>query len=195
MHKPNSDKEWFIESIKNKSLVQKLTNISLIITDVDGCLTDGTVNYSIDKEINKSFSVQDGFLITKCNKPGMPHIAFVSGRADLVAAKRASMLGIPDSLYYQGVDKDKSAVVLEIQEKLSLSKESTLFFGDDVLDIETKNLTHLFAAPCDSMFYVLDNADIIIPRHGGHSSFRLLLDLILYVQKKHIAQELISKSM
>jgi 3-deoxy-D-manno-octulosonate 8-phosphate phosphatase (KDO 8-P phosphatase) len=190
----NCDKEWFINSVNNTDLVEKLKHISLIITDVDGCLTDGTANYSLDKEITKGFSIQDGFLMAKCNKPGMPYIAFISGRSDIAAAKRASALGVPDNLYYQGIDKNKSTVILEIQKQLSLTKKNTLSFGDDILDMETKGVVSLFAAPSNAIFYVIDNADIVVPKPGGNGSLRLLLDLILYVQNKHIAQEQISKS-
>jgi 3-deoxy-D-manno-octulosonate 8-phosphate phosphatase (KDO 8-P phosphatase) len=164
------------------------------ITDVDGCLTDGKAYYSADKEIEKNFSIQDGFMITKCNKPNMPYIAFVTGRSDMAATKRAKVLGIPDELYYQGVNSNKAAIVEQVQKKLSLSKDETLFFGDDILDLKAKCCAEVFASPSNGIFYLRDNADIVVPRVGGDGAFRLLLDLLLYVQEKHITQDYIKKS-
>jgi 3-deoxy-D-manno-octulosonate 8-phosphate phosphatase (KDO 8-P phosphatase) len=188
------EKSWFKENLKNKELVEKLKKIELIISDIDGCLTDGKVYYSANDHIQKCFSIQDGFLMGKCNKKNMPHIALISGRSDKAAAKRAKILGIPDELYYQGVDKNKSGAVKEIQEKLSLTKEQTIFFGDDILDLETKPVVGLLASPKNSFFYIHENSDIVVPKCGGNGALRLLLDLILYVQNKHIVQDFIKKS-
>lgn len=195
MHYINKDKEWLLSHLKNQELVEKIKKISLIISDIDGCLTDGKVYYSAQDGIQKNFSIQDGFLMAKCNKEHMPHIALLSGRSDKAAEKRAKVLGIPDDLYYQGIDKNKSSAVIEIQKKVSANKEQTLFFGDDILDLETKSCIGLLASPSNGMFYVHENADIVTPRSGGNGAFRLILDLILYVQNKHISQEILKKSL
>ncbi|MBU1008012.1 HAD hydrolase family protein [Candidatus Dependentiae bacterium] len=189
MHFVNHDKDWFFACLENKPLIEKLKKISLIISDIDGCLTDGKVYYSSNTEIEKCFSIQDGFMMAKCNQKNMPHLALISGRSDKAAAKRAKILNIPDELYYQGVDKNKSSAVKEIQTKLSVNIEETLFFGDDLLDLETKNSVGLFAAPSNALFYIQDHADIIAPRSGGNGALRTILDLLLYVQNKHIAHK------
>ena len=106
----NKDKEWLKACLQNQELVKKLKKIKLIISDIDGCLTDGKVYYSGDEEIQKCFSIQDGYLMAKCNKEGMPHLALISGRSDKAAKKRAKILGIPDELYYQGVDAKRATL-------------------------------------------------------------------------------------
>lgn len=194
-HDPSCDKAWFSKILENKKLVEQLQKVELIISDIDGCLTDGKGYYSANDDIQKNFSIQDGYMMTKYNKPDMPHLALVTGRSDKAATKRANALGIPDNLYIKGVCKNKSESVLAIQEKLSVSKEATLFFGDDLLDITIRPLVQLFASPANALFYVHDNSDIVTPRVGGDGAFRLILDLVLYVQKKHIAQELLEKSL
>jgi len=190
----SKEKEWFIASLANQKLVEKLKKIILIISDIDGSLTDGTVYYSDQDGIQKNFSIQDGFMMGKCNKKDMPHVALISGRSDKAAAKRAKILGIPDNLYYQGVDQNKSKSIEEIQNTLSVTREQTLLFGDDLLDLETKDSIALFASPTNGLFYIAANADIVVPRPGGHGAFRLLLDLILYLQNKHIAQSIIEET-
>jgi len=188
-------KEWFQSCLNNKNLVEKLRKINLIISDIDGCLTDGKVYYSADDEIQKNFSIQDGYLMAKCNKQDMPHLAFVTGRSDKAAEKRAAILGIPKELYFHGKCSAKSESVVAIQEKLNQKKESTLFFGDDLLDLDIREEVGIFASPINGLFYIKDNADIVVPKEGGNGAFRLLLDLVLYVQKKHIAQPVLEKSL
>lgn len=195
MHFVNRDKEWFVACLKNNMLIEKIKKISLIISDIDGSLTDGKVFYRNSKEIAKSFSIQDGFLIAKCNKPGMPHIAFISGRSDSAATHRAQVLGIPDDLYYQGVDSKKANAVITLQKQLNVQKEETLFFGDDLLDLETKEYVGILASPSNGLFYVHAHSDIIVPRSSGNGAFRLLLDLILYAQDKHIAKQYIDSAL
>ena len=56
-----NDLRWFKESLNNVELVEKFKKIKLVITDVDGCLTNGTVAYSEDENQFKFFSVIDGF--------------------------------------------------------------------------------------------------------------------------------------
>lgn len=197
MHYVNHDKEWFLSALSDETLIEKLKKIKLIISDIDGCLTDGKVYYPADGncEIKKCFCIQDGYLMTKCNKEGMPSIALISGRSDKAAAERAAKLGIPEGLYHQGIDHKKSVVVKNLLERLNIPPDETIFFGDDLLDLEAKAATGLFAVPSNGMFYVQAEADIIVPRTGGNGSLRLLLDLILYVQEKHIAQETITKAL
>jgi len=190
----NNDKKWFVENLKNKELVEKLKKISLVISDIDGCLTDGKAYYSSDTEIQKCFSIQDGYAMTKLNKTGMPYLGLISGRSDAAATKRAKKLGIPDDLYFQGVNRNKSETVRKIQEKLKITKENTLFFGDDFLDLETRDSVSIFASPSNGLFYVHSNSEIITPRAGGDGAFRLILDLLLYVQEKHFAQDFIENS-
>ena len=195
MHFINKDKDWFQACLKNESLVEKLKKIKLIISDIDGCMTDGRGYYSDHHEIQKCFSIQDGYLMAKCNKENMPHLALISGRTDKAAEQRAKILNIPNELYYAGVDSDKPTTVKAVQQYVGVSEEETLFFGDDLLDVATTSCVGLFTAPSNALFYIQDNADIISPRSGGNGALRMILDLLLYVQGKHIAQELIEKSL
>ena len=191
----NKDKEWFVACLKNKPLVESLKKIKLVISDIDGCLTDGKVFYhGNDHEIQKGFSIQDGYMINQCCKKNLLKIAFVTGRVDQAARRRAEVLGIPKNLYHEGIDENKCAVVEKVINDLGITKEETIFFGDDFIDLQTKNSIAMLISPTNAMFYVHSNSEIIVPRHGGNGAIRLLLDLILYIQNKHFAQEFITKA-
>ena len=191
----NNEKQWFKECLQNTKLIESLKKIKLIITDVDGCLTDGSVSYSSYTEITKSFSVQDGFVMSKCNKPNMPHLAIITGRTDIAMTKRAQKLGIPQELYHQGEDQDKSHAVTAIQKHLHVTSEETLYFGDDYLDLAVNHTANIFSCPMNALFYVQRKAEITVPRRGGDGAFRLLLDLLLYVQNKHFAKQFIKDAL
>ena len=190
----NTDLNWFKDCLKNKELVEKLKNIKIVITDVDGCLTDGQVYLHDNDERIKGFSTQDGFATSRALKSGLL-ISMLTGRKDKCVELRAKALGIPDDLFFEGFCDGKTEIVKKIQQNKIITKEQTLFFGDDFLDVECKKEVGLFVSPQNSVFYVLNQADLIIPKNGGKHSFRLLLDLILFIQEKHFAQNLIKQAL
>lgn len=204
MNNYQTDKKWFSEILKNQTLVNKIKNIKIIITDIDGCLTNGSLTLAdsrypkdtdYSRHIAKSFCVQDGFGIDKAIKNNLLSVAFLTGRTDEATKIRAKMIGIPEDLCFTGVSQKKIEKVISIQTNKNISKEETLYFGDDFLDYETTNATGIMASPQNSPFYFQDKADILVPRNGGNGSFRLLLDLVLYIQNKHFAQSFITNSL
>ena len=205
MNCAQEDKNWFLESLKNKDLVNKLKKIKLIITDIDGALTDGQLYlFETNKTQlslvhttgkSKNFSVQDGFAIDQAIKKNHLKVAFLSGRNDETTNIRAKMLGISKEMCFTGICENKIDKVKIIQNKAQATKEETLYFGDDFLDLETKDASNLFSCPQNAPFYIQSEADTIVPRVAGNHVFRLLLDLVLYVQEKHFAQEFINKAL
>ena len=188
------DTYWFKTILKKKDLIEKIKQIKLVVTDVDGCITNGTVYVTEDDNEHKGFSIQDGFATAHGQKAGLA-IAFLSGRASKATEIRAQKLKIPENLCYTGKNNGKIKTLKIIQNDVKTTKKETLFFGDDIFDAQTKDYVGIFASPANAVFYVQHIADIVIPKNGGGGSFRLLLDLILYSQQKHFAQELIDRSL
>ncbi|MFH1643836.1 MAG: hypothetical protein ABIA74_01550 [bacterium] len=189
----NTDLNWFKSCLQDNILVEKLKKIKLIVTDVDGCLTNGQLFITENGDRIKGFSVQDGFATTKALKSDLL-ISFLTGRKDNSVKYRAKQLGIPDDLYFEGFCDGKKEIIKQIQKNKNISKEQTILFGDDFLDIECKDEVGIFASPQNSLFYVASQADLIIPKQGGFGAFRLLLDLILFIQEKHFASLFINKT-
>lgn len=193
MNKYETDKKWFIKNLDNKDLVEKLKKIKIIITDIDGCLTNTGLLVTEDN-IGKTFSVQDGFATSTAIKNNLINIAFLTGRTDEATKIRAKMLGIPEELCFTGIDQNKIDKIRKLQKLKNITKEETLYFGDDLLDFEALDAIGVMTCPENTLFYFQDYANIIVPRAGGDSAFRLLLDLVLYAQNKHFAQEFIDKA-
>lgn len=195
MNTTHSDTTWFKESLADQLLANKLQNIKLIITDIDGSLTDGYMDYTTTEELSRRFSILDGMAIAHSQKVGLP-IAFLSGKKHQSGALRARKLGIPEDLYFEGRE-DKKNVIEELVKRLSLNLNNIMLFGDDYFDtvVKTQFPTLVFAAPLNAPFYLHNLADIVLPKQSNNHAFRLLLDLILYLQKKHFAQELIDTAL
>jgi len=190
----NQISNWFKSCLDNKDLVEKIKKIKLVITDIDGCLTDGQSFFSEDGNRAKGFSVQDGYATVHALKSGLL-IAFLTGRKDNSVKLRAQQLGIPEDMYFEGFCNGKKEKTAHIQQSKNVDKQEALLFGDDFLDVQCRELVGLFVCPQNSLFYIAHQADLIIPQNGGNHAFRTLLDLILYVQEKHFAQEMINQAL
>lgn len=167
----------------------------MVICDVDGSLTNGTIYVNQTEEFARGFSVVDGYGIAQTQRTGIK-IAFLSGKQNNSALVRALSLGIPEHLFLQGID-NKVEAFATLLASTGLKPANTIMWGDDVLDAQVKqvNDTCLFVCPCDAPFYIQACADLVIPRDGGRHALRLLLDLILFINKKHHMQCIIEKSL
>ncbi len=186
---------WFKKCCANKSLVNKLKKIKLIISDVDGTLTDASIYTSEEGEGGRYFSVQDGYITQPAIQSGL-HIAFVSGKSNLSTLKRGLKLGIPEDMCIGGA-KEKISIAKKLQDKVNVTIDQTMIFGDDFLDANVKvnKAVGLYICPLNTPFYLQNMADLVIPAAGGTYAFRLLLDLMLFLNKKHFAQALIEKAL
>lgn len=187
------DAAWFSSCCSNQSLMQAIKNVKLLVCDVDGTLTDATVYTDAHAEGGRYFSTQDGFMVSYARAAGLI-IALVSGKTNPSTIVRARQLGIPESLCVGG-SHDKPSVTRTLQQTYDVQPEQTMAFGDDYLDAMVKiyKAASLYACPANTIFYLQPLADLIIPAAGGTHALRLVLDLWLYSNQKHPAQELIER--
>lgn len=195
IHSPtNKERDWFATCLANAKLMQKLKSCKLLVCDVDGTLTNAHIFLPNEHDELKGFSVQDGFGINQAIKAGL-QIGFLSGRNSDMVSLRAKRLGVPKELCLLGIDTNKIATLERMQSFAKATKEETIYIGDDILDIEARDACALFVAPNNAPFYIQNAADLTIPLDGGYGAVRILLDLVLYGQKRHFAQNLIKKSL
>ena len=187
---------WFKTMLSNTDLIARLKKITLIVTDIDGSLTDGTVLYDNNGEADRLYSPQDGYVIRMALENDI-QVAFLSGNAGASIISRAKKLGIDPDLTILG-SKDKRVSVATLRSRADATSEQTLVFGDDYLDAAVKEAdpTVVFAMPNNGVFYLKHTADCVVPVNAGRDgALRLLLDLVLYVQGKHIAQRFIDQAL
>jgi 3-deoxy-D-manno-octulosonate 8-phosphate phosphatase (KDO 8-P phosphatase) len=151
---------------------QALARIQLIVLDVDGVLTDGGLWYGPQGEQIKRFNVRDGLGIRLLQEAGV-EVALLSGGRGGATEQRAQHLGIRHCLVGAG---DKPAALEELQSRLNLPREATLFVGDDLNDLAVRPRVGLLVATADAAQPLRRQADLILLRGGGQGAVRELAD-------------------
>ena len=155
--------------------LEKLKRVRLVITDVDGVLTDGGLYYGPDGECLKRFHARDGLGVRLLQQAGI-QVAVLSGRDCPALRKRLADLGITEAVLGQ---VDKRAVLSGIIERCGVSAEEVAFIGDDIPDMEVFGLCGVSVTVGDASDYVKARADLVLECQGGQGAFRELLDVIL----------------
>jgi 3-deoxy-D-manno-octulosonate 8-phosphate phosphatase (KDO 8-P phosphatase) len=153
----------------NEVLQQKAGRIKLLLTDVDGVLTDNGVYYSEAGEIMKRFSIRDGMGVERLRKLCSIETGIVTGEHSPSVAKRAEKLNI--SALYLGI-KDKAALLDSILAQHGLQAEEVAFIGDDVNDLGIMSKVGLTACPLNAMSQVVQVVDYHCKEKGGDGAFR-----------------------
>ena len=167
-------------SIGDSKLDEALKRIRLIIFDVDGILTDGSIIFAGSSLEIKSFHVRDGHGIKIAKRCGL-QVALVTGRYSDVVERRARDLGI--DLVHQGI-WDKRPVLDELMNKLSLAPEEVAVLGDDVVDIPIMRRVGLSVTVPEAPLEVKESADYITKLPGGKGAAREVVEMILKGQGK-----------
>jgi 3-deoxy-D-manno-octulosonate 8-phosphate phosphatase (KDO 8-P phosphatase) len=154
--------------------------IELILSDVDGVLTDGGVVYDNQGIETKRFHVRDGMGIKLWQKAGF-QFGLVTQRSSQIVQIRAGELGI--SLVRQGVE-NKLRSVLAILDELQLTPQQVAFIGDDLSDLAPLRIVGLGAAVADAVPELREAADVVASTKGGDGAVREIIELILKSQNR-----------
>ncbi|WP_219861220.1 3-deoxy-manno-octulosonate cytidylyltransferase [Vreelandella piezotolerans] len=155
--------------------ISPLANVKLLITDVDGVLTDGGIYYDATGECLKRFHVRDGLGMRLLEECGI-RVAVLSGRDSATLRKRVADLGI--GLHAFGV-KDKYAACRALMKEAGVTPEQTVCIGDDSIDLPAFAACGLSYAVADAPSYVKQHATGILSLAGGQGAVRELADAIL----------------
>ena len=155
--------------------------IKLLVTDVDGVLTDGKIYMGSGGE-QVTFNVKDG-LGAKILKSSGVTLAAISGRGSNYTEKRLRDVGF-DYVYLNV--KDKLSVLNNIQKETKLSWDQIAYVGDDLNDIECLKAAGVSFAPNDAASSVLKIVDHVTRLAGGYGCFREVCEYILSKEKINI---------
>jgi 3-deoxy-D-manno-octulosonate 8-phosphate phosphatase (KDO 8-P phosphatase) len=149
--------------------------IRLLILDVDGVLTDGSIILDNGGNEYKAFHVRDGHGIKMLIHAGI-RVAIITGRFSEVVERRARELGITD--VHQKC-MDKRAAYARLAEKYSLSDEEIAYMGDDIIDAPVMAMAGLPIAVGDADEEIKQYAFLVTDKRGGRGAVREVSDLIL----------------
>lgn len=159
----------------SESVRERAAHIKMVVTDVDGVLTDGTITYLSDGTEAKSFNVQDGLGTKLLIKNGII-VAVITGRASSMVSRRCEELNIKE--VHQGI-ANKKETLNQLLKKLNIEEQYVAYIGDDLNDREALQLAGLKVAPANAHPIIKKEVDYITWKRGGKGAFRELADLIL----------------
>lgn len=161
-----------------QDIIEKACDIRLVIFDVDGVLTDGSLYIGDGGEEYKAFNSRDGLGMRMLQKSGV-EIAIITGRTSNVVKHRMDSLGIQH--VYQG-QTDKLPAFEALVEKLGLSADQVAYVGDDVVDLPILIRAGLAIAVQDAHPMVKQHCHWTTPNRGGRHAARDVCEFIMQAQ-------------
>lgn len=162
-----------------KSLLEKLRPLRLMVLDVDGVLTDGSLFFHANStEESKAFNTQDGQGVKLLQASGVK-VAIITGRVSKVVTLRAQALGIEFVL--QGRE-DKITALGEIVNELGLDWSQIGYCGDDLPDLAAIRKAGFGASVANAPDYIKQYSDYTTQHSGGQGAVREITDLIMQAQ-------------
>ena len=150
--------------------------VKLVLTDVDGVLTDNGVYYSETGELLKRFSVRDGMGVERLRKICCIETGIITGELSPSVVKRAEKLKITE--LHIGI-KNKVALLQEITDRKNITPSQIAYIGDDVNDYEIMEKVGLTACPADAMMQIKKIVHFICADKGGFGAFREFAEFLI----------------
>jgi 3-deoxy-D-manno-octulosonate 8-phosphate phosphatase (KDO 8-P phosphatase) len=161
----------------------RAAGVRLMIFDVDGILTDGSLHYGPDGEVIKTFNVLDGHGIKLLQQSGVA-TAIISARRSDIVVRRAADLGVQH--VHQGVH-DKRTAFEQLLETTGLDAGECGFVGDDVIDLPILSRVGFAASVPNGHREVRARVHYVTQASGGQGAARELCDFILRAQGNYEA--------
>jgi 3-deoxy-D-manno-octulosonate 8-phosphate phosphatase (KDO 8-P phosphatase) len=161
-----------------QDILETAKKIRLVIFDVDGVLTDGSLYLGDDGQEYKAFHSQDGHGMKMLQASGV-EIGIITGRTSEVVRIRMESLGIRH--VYQG-QQDKLPAFKELKQKLGLDTEQIAYVGDDVVDLPIMTRVGLAIAVRDANPLTHEHAHWQTAANGGRGAAREVCELLMRAQ-------------
>ncbi len=156
-------------------ILEKAKKIKLVIFDVDGVLTDGSIIIGDQGEEYKAFNSRDGHGMKLLQYTGV-ELAVITGRTSMVVEHRMASLGI--NYVFQG-QRVKLPAFEELIKALRLKPEQCAYVGDDWVDLAVMRRVGLAIAVHDADALVKEQAHWVTPSKGGRGAAREVCELIM----------------
>lgn len=164
----------------NEEITEKAKKVKLVLTDIDGILTDGKLIYGANGDEQKAFHVRDGFGMKLLEKNNI-RVGVLTGKNTQSAKIRVNDLKISYAEF--GLD-NKIPAYEDILTKCAIDDSEVAYLGDDVPDLPILERVGLSATVSDVPFYIKNKVDLCLNKKGGNGAFREFSDIILAAQGK-----------
>ena len=156
-------------------LDERLAGIELVIFDVDGVMTDGTVWVDVDGRESIRFNIQDAYGVFRGYRVGLQY-AIISGRECEAVEHRARVLRITQ--VYQG-QKFKQEAFEKVLSETGFEAEQIAYMGDDLNDLPIMEQVGVACSVANGRPEVREAADLVTEVRGGEGAVREFLEMII----------------
>lgn len=161
---------------KNGTIARsEMPEIKMLLTDCDGCLTDGGMYYAESGDELKKFNTRDGMGFRMLKKKGIL-TGIVTGENVKLNRRRAEKLEL--DILKAGVT-DKLSVVKELCVQYGLTMRDIVYIGDDINDLEVIKAAGMGCCPADAVEEVKKVADYVAIQKGGRGVIREVAEMII----------------
>lgn len=164
------------------TMFSKLENISMIVLDVDGTLTDGGIYYDNQGYETKKFNVKDGLGILLGRQMGIEFL-ILTGRNSKCVELRAEELKV--QYVKQGIS-NKVEYLKEFISENKLSTDKIAYMGDDLNDLTAMKFVGVSACPANAVFEIREHCDFILNSKGGEGAVREFVEMVLKSKGKWV---------
>jgi len=158
--------------------LQKLKEITTFIFDVDGVLTDGSVQVTDNGQSLRTFNIKDGYAMQLAVKRGY-NLCIISGGDGIAMGRRFLNLGITDVFLGAG---DKVSIFNQYLKNKNITADEVLYMGDDIPDLKVMKLVGLPTCPADAVEEIKAISTFISPYSGGKTAVRDIIEKVMKVQ-------------
>ena len=158
--------------------LQKLKEITTFIFDVDGVLTDGSVQVTYNGQSLRTFNIKDGYAMQLAVKRGY-NLCIISGGDGIAMGRRFLNLGITD--VFLGVG-DKVLIFNQYLKNKNITADEVLYMGDDIPDLKVMKMVGLPTCPADAVEEIKAISTFISPYSGGKTAVRDIIEKVMKVQ-------------
>jgi 3-deoxy-D-manno-octulosonate 8-phosphate phosphatase (KDO 8-P phosphatase) len=163
-----------------RALAGRARDVRLLLFDVDGVMTDGTVSITASGDEAKTFSIRDGAALVWAQRAGF-QVALLSGRPSEATTRRARELGITRVM--QG-PPDKRQAYKALLDECGLKDRQVAYMGDDWLDLAILERVGFAAAPADATKEVRQRVHWVSRFPGGRGAVRDLIEVMLKAHRR-----------
>jgi 3-deoxy-D-manno-octulosonate 8-phosphate phosphatase (KDO 8-P phosphatase) len=162
--------------IAENELQQRMQNLKLLITDVDGVLTDGNAYYGSEGLLFKQFSMRDGFGFVMAQAAGL-EIAVITGDPAPAVKHRLAKFKITR---IKGGHFRKTGFFEELLDETGVREDEAAYIGDDLFDIPVLKRVGLAVAPSDAHPQVIESVHMVTDLPGGGGVVRETVEAIIH---------------
>lgn len=157
------------------AIFEACAHIKLLVLDVDGVLSDGSIYLGNSGEELKAFNVKDGYGIKAMSQCGVD-VAVITGRTSHIVESRMRTL---NARYIIQGEENKYQALHDLMQKVGITQSQVASIGDDMPDIGLFKLSHIKVAVQDAHPYIKQHANFITTLNGGCGAVREFCDLVL----------------